>query len=222
MHTDSPLSEKIWEGNRAAIAEARERFHADTGGQLIPWVSTLYSFRQLAVCREELYSFVPALVLICEATPPMIVGGRKATADQADVISTILLWAYRTGCTEPSQGRMFLAARHAALYGFDLAERTEAEGGHTLALLALTRAEWTLTAPPIRKMMRRSAQHFLEVAESRASSIKDANQKVRVYRKLGYLYLRLGYPLGLWYVFRAAAMKSTADARRKTLFFWRR
>src|SRR4051812_4678206 len=86
MHNDPLLSQQIWDDEPSAIRKARERYEADPEAQLVPWISTLYSFRSLWNPAQELY------VLLNEELP---LEDASWNADQLDVLSTVLLWAAR-------------------------------------------------------------------------------------------------------------------------------
>ncbi|MBU2103625.1 hypothetical protein KJ848_01485 [Patescibacteria group bacterium] len=123
---------------------------------------------------------VPALV----AQVPEL--SREQNADALDVLSTHLLWWSDQDARVPIMDRVFagIAASEACLLGLEASEN-EAEGGHTRALLLLTYVDLCIRVG----QGQWSLQYLIEAAR-RAGSIRDPNERARVYRKLAYLWGR--------------------------------
>src|SRR4051812_957385 len=89
MHTEPTLSRRIWAGDVTAVENARKRHEADPEGQFVPWILTLYSFRDEPTCKAELLQLRDSMVrwsdpefLLAHSNSPL------QAADGADVLST--------------------------------------------------------------------------------------------------------------------------------------
>ena len=217
-HEDPILAKRIWAGDETAIEDARRKYEADPEGQFVSWVSTLFSFREHEERRAELRPLLEPLVLLW-ARPQLL---RKFTVVELDVLSTVLLWAadaFRVPAPETLVFSMRAIDTVDAMVGLGRKLSREAPlGGHSYELLTLTDA-----ALRLRHGDHASARAFLAIVWKRATAIRDVNQKARVYRKLGVLYLKLRNPVGFWFIARALLVKGAAKGtRKKTWLFWHR
>jgi len=222
MHDEPTLSDRIWAGDETAVEEARTRYQADPEGQFIPWVSTLYSYRgrlgytaELLLLKEEILAWSEPERLYNHSI------SRYQAADRADVLSTVLEWMPGA----PHIRDRYLDAASALISAALRWLKYDAAGNHTLLLLILTHASIHM-----RRGDTLAAQDCLLRAAIDAGSIATPNQRARVYRKLGALYLRLAQmtgrvrwmPISVIYLVRALCVWSIPwDVRRKTLMFWR-
>ncbi|MFZ1074952.1 MAG: hypothetical protein WAN50_01085 [Minisyncoccia bacterium] len=87
------LSKRIWALDPRAVEEARKLYEADPEGQLVAWMSVLYSFRHIPSCELELDN------LVYDGfnrawSPDRLMNNYHVydNADQLDVLSTIFVW----------------------------------------------------------------------------------------------------------------------------------
>ncbi len=206
MSRDS-LSTRIWAGDENSVELARKSYESDPEGQFVPWVSTLYSFRLIPKYRQELIDLGTEIrKYTCQ------VQNTLSSADQADVLSTILLWLseQQQDASKSSDSRG--VARMIAEIGLQIADWSL--GKHTAALLCTTMAR--LEGRP---MLYKG--YHLQLAKVLAPFIQDNNQRARVWKRIGALYLTRKNPIGFWYLARAFLTKGVPGAvRQKVLSFW--
>lgn len=218
MHRDSKLASQIWEGKPEAIREVRRSYEADPEGQFVPWVSTLYSFRSISACAQELTMLIPRMVAWVgdEELAKMDHLDPLGRADQFDVISTVLVWAAERASSEHEKSRLMERAYDAVGHGLYLVPK-QALLLHTRPLLFLTRVQTSLWSD-----LKDEARATLRLVSTLVPHVADPNQKVRIYRKLGLLELKTGNLRGLKHLFQSLFVKDVAAAiHRKTLFFWK-
>lgn len=204
---------RIWAGDRATVAEARERYRLDRERYLIPFAVVLYSFRTDEQCARELLELRGALLLrarrMLQIGADRLVSPREY-ANRADVLSTYLEWMGRRGeLSREQQAEVLDLAYDVAFRGQVWAYEPEVED-HTRGLLLLTIARIGLT----RRDWRMAEESLARVARM-ATSVTDANQRVRIYRKLGLLNTRYGRLFrGLYWGIRACVVPGVPMAVR--------
>lgn len=187
--------ERVWAGDPSTVVEARARYDEDQATGLIPLAGALYSFRFKKELAEELLSLLPQLLVYARS----LLAVRKESeeqADLADVLSTWFEWMSR--CGELTRGERVVVlgvaqsvcARGLSIPGSRL---------HTWCLLRLTYARLLYSEKNIPFTRR-----YLVGTSSFARAIEDANQRARVYRKLGLLFRLAGMPFsGIYWGVRA-------------------
>lgn len=194
----------MYEGEGGAVAQHRKLYKADTS-QLIPYAVTLYSARKTMSVVKEFVSLIPELKKAIAAQE------EARDGDGLDVISTHLLWWSKQGQYDAADA--LNRAWSTAKSGYRIMHDEE-RGGHTRSLLALTLAEASILLG-----RRKGVRSYLNFARSRVADIKDPDQRVRVYRKLAYIYFRHYWnPFQAWkYILRARSVKDVSpDAMNKT------
>lgn len=194
-----------YDGEHGAVAQHRALYKADPKGQLIPFAVTLYSARKAMAVVKEFVPLVPELKKVIAARE------EARDGDGLDVISTHLLWWSKQGQYDAADA--LNRAWSAAKSGYRVMHDEE-RGEHTRSLLALTLAETSILLG-----RRKGVRAYLNFARSRVADIKDPDQRVRVYRKLAYIYLRYyGNPFQAWkYYQRARSVTGVSlDAMNKT------
>ena len=203
MHADPKLAQGIWAGDRAKIEEARAKFKADPKGEMSAWISTLYSFRRYQECTDELIGTFPVVIDHAERLKRILsspIVSQKA-ADRANVAASVLLWLWRQDLARGLNDRAWLCGDEIATAGLRVADYTPGE--HTPALLALNKADALTGFRSVAPGTRREARSYLRLAWALAPFVKDTNQRVRVWKGLGWAYLSRWNPLGLWFLLRA-------------------
>ncbi|CAN5127498.1 hypothetical protein BH11PAT3_BH11PAT3_2460 [soil metagenome] len=189
------LNSRIWSGDSTAVAEARANYKEDREKGLIPYASTLYSFRNNKKFALVLFGFQSELRRRAEREMSVEASGLtdEERAGLADVLTTIFEWMIRrfthdefesSGFRENWQQFPFLITQLSE-WGMKHAIKTNAY--HSFCLLKCTQA---------RLYFERDEAEIAEAAVNDAAidsyCIKDPNQKVRVYAKVGFLYRILG------------------------------
>lgn len=180
MGLTTKQKQRIWKGDIAVLEEIEVLYRHGTSISIIEWASALYSFRghrkwpewerKLHYLKEDLCFEAERLKQLSPAY-----GEYKDHADRADVLSTILLYLDLQDAAQ--------AACEAGLGWASHLPRTD----HSYALLLLTCAQIHLG-----RFSMKVAQRTLRRAERQVVHIEDAQQRNRVYRKLGMLYRKLG------------------------------
>ncbi|MBU6321295.1 MAG: hypothetical protein KGI78_00355 [Patescibacteria group bacterium] len=218
MHRDPDLAKRIWSGQVGAIEDARKRYADDPKGQFVPWVSTLYSYRDtVPACQTELLALMSQIIEWGDpATLLARSSSKRQAADRADVLSAVLAWAPLS----QAQNLRELAFRLTrAGFGWD-----DRQGHHTPVFLAIRAATLVLE-----RSSRKGVGEALNILDGGTglviSHIRDRNQRARAYRMLADFYRRLAglddpgafIPAG-WYFLRALCVWGIPwDVRRKTL-----
>jgi hypothetical protein len=179
---------RVWHGYASAIAEAEARYLKDPEGELVEYATTLYSFRNRKWCKEALIGLAPKLFAYAKKFLAGELGFTgKAEKDKADVLSTWMEWMSRQDFSAQEQRNFFKMALDMYDYGASLYDCSSKEpwGDASWCLLELTGARLKLAQGPREK----GALHgCLGEIRRNMKGIKDANQRVRVYAKLGMLY----------------------------------
>lgn len=184
---------RIWSGDPTTVAEARARYKADPQAHLIPFAVALYSFRSNKKFTNELLELRPALVDYAQRFMH-IPENSQEYADCADILSTHFEWMIR----QPRISSVHRQTLHAWVrFLCEKGAYATGRSVHTFCLLKLTETRLYLGEHQYSK-----AKIALKWAEAKAMQIKDANQRVRVYRKLGLLYRKMhsyieGYRWGI-------------------------
>jgi hypothetical protein len=188
------LSPRVWAGDRRSVAKARARFvRDDPQEQLIPYATTLYSFRYDRRCANELISHYHELYARAERETMRPYGPDNAreVANRADTLSTHLEWMSRQASfpRERRQGAQMMAEM-LCTYGAQCVARHhyQFQGHHTPYLLKLTAARIDLG----KGNLGNASRILEEVIRDDPTRISDPNQRVRVYRKLGLLLRKRG------------------------------
>jgi hypothetical protein len=183
-------NERVWAGDPATVAEARATYRSNPEGGLIPLAVALYSFRAKEPFAMELLGLRPQLL----ARAQDLLGGtaytevpKRERADKADVLSTYLEWMTREcDLSDEERDELQKIAIELCKYGMNVVA-DELHDHHTWFLLKLTMARLSLA-----KGWVQAALYDLTLVENQAHYITDANQRARVYRKLGLLYRKCG------------------------------
>jgi|GEM_PF-2684349 len=208
MGIDQTFSDRVWRGDRATIDEAWEKYQQ--GGNLLPCASVLYSFRHVSRARKKLLSLAKPLRERAEFHIGQI--GSKtefnSLPDLLDMISSYVIWLGDRVPSYPERLSLRRLAWEAATRGERLLIRhyNFPYNLHTRLLLLLTQVQLLIT-----EELYSEAWVRLREAGGLARDIADANQKARVYRKLGMLYRRAGFSngrpfrmcYGFWWIIRA-------------------
>jgi hypothetical protein len=179
---------RVWAGDRNTVAEAREKYQQDPEAELVPFGVALYSFRNNPRFARELLELREPF--LARARGMLQIGADRLMsardyANRADVLSTYLEWmSRRRELSAEHQEETLGIADTLARRGQERASELEVSD-HSRALLALIRAYIAVT----RRGHLGMALH-LDMIAREAVTIKDPNQRARVYRKLGLLYRR--------------------------------
>jgi hypothetical protein len=179
---------RVWSGDPTTVDEARMRYRQDPGGELLPFASVLYSFKHKSACAEELYGLrerLGAKARYLYNNPPVQHDGHQF-ADQADMLATFLHWIGRASDDLGQRERFMVYAKKAISEGLGYAP-SSGPRMHTRALLFLT-----LAAIDLDQGERFNARVNLGCVVELAAEVQDANQRARVYRKLGLLLRKSG------------------------------
>jgi hypothetical protein len=206
-------SKRVWEGDPTTVAEAKAKHESDPAGQLIPLAVALYSFRTNQHFANELLALRPQIIAYAvEYTKkPLNDDSPKARANKSDVLSTYLEWmSRRSELSEEDQADTAYEARCVCQHGILTAQEVLEQTDHTLCLLLLTLAHLD-----IHEKHFTPARKYLDEVATSARHIADANQKARVYRKLGYLYRKCHQSLlGIKWGIRGCFVPETPPAVR--------
>jgi hypothetical protein len=179
------FDDRVWRGRPSTVPEAKERYERDPEVQLVSYASVLYSKgdepskNELLHIREKLVERVPQ------------------SADDADVLATVLASLARNAGLHPSeQTRMRAASQKALEIGLCLAGTLYpgSPSAHTPLLLRLTAAQLM-----IQDGNHGHARNRLEYIAEWAATVEDRNQRARVYRKLGMLCRKVNRRRAGWY-----------------------
>lgn len=214
MTTYNRLRRDIWAQEPGAVEEARKKYAE--GKQFVPWVSALYSYRstpryaaELVRMANDIRTYANQLIKRSSA-----IETNSVVAEECDVLSTVLLWL---AGADPRHMTWYLQdASRLAQLGFWTADKRI--GSHTAALIATTQA-FLFTHGGYYS----DARSCLAYARSMAGSIRDKNQRVRVWKRLAAGNAQLWqFPQALWYYFRAiTSFGITKAVRMKALMPWR-
>lgn len=211
-HEQEPdIGALVLQGNhREAVDRAYLAYRQDPQGKIVMYASTLYSAWNTRDVHEQFEAIIDALIERIETE----LG--KRNADALDVISTILTWwAYEYGNLGPEEKEHVVnMATCAASWGIALTDKG-VPPHHTRLLLMLTRSElWIRSRIPRERTM---ALETLPSITILASCILDPNQRARIYRKAGRLYLMVGDLFhAIKYLWRARNVPGIApDVRAK-------
>lgn len=183
---DAQHRKGIWQGDPERVIEARRRYEEDPEKELIPYASALYSFRHLSSCVETLIELQPEISLrgLKLASTDFDRVDRPEFANRADTLSTICVWLSDQLVipVETKEGLRVLALRlcDTGLHAVYPWSRT-AWYSHTYYLLNLTWASLNLSDEY-------SGVRLDRVAIEAPMHVKDANQKARIFIKLGALF----------------------------------
>jgi hypothetical protein len=184
---------RVWAGDPATVAEARIKYDAHPIGQLLPFAVALYSFRTNKKFADELLWLRSELVT--NATNFMRTPAAQEYQDRADVLSTYFEWMSRQSALSANQrSELHELADQVCEYGIRCASGGRNRGEHTWYLLHLTAARLLINEKNYKE-----ARDMLNRLTLDAPTIKDANQRARVYRKLGFLYRMCMNPLSGFY-----------------------
>jgi hypothetical protein len=213
------LNQRIWAGDPKAVIAARKKYRTNRHTEFVPFMSTLYSFSSIPELRTELLTHRHRLYARAKSiigadfpdTNPLL----RRMADQANVVSTILVWMSQCRELEAEERKEIIRlAFEITQKGVQLEECIPEElRGHTYCLLLLTATEIViiLEKPPERY----PTSKYLKLVSERALHIPDANQRARVYRKLGMLYRKLlNLGPGLYWGLKACFVPTTPLAVR--------
>lgn len=207
------LSQRIWEGDTDSIKEVEAKFKKDEEAYLIVYASTLYSFRIQKDCQHKLIHLRSRLVSRAQAHV-VDEGGEDmiAQANEADVLSTILVWIANQENGEVVKSTLCRAEElcikvRAAWLKLQSAVPASPYLNHhvwpltdlTQVRIFLLRNEWV------------SAYQILVDVMMVAPAITDINQKVRVYAKIGLLMRRVQdkWTAGFGWGLKAVFMRQT-------------
>lgn len=217
LHTDAELARGIWAGDERVVPDARAKYEADPQLHAYDWMSTLYSFRQRTQYADELIALLPVVLeyaerLEHEMTLQLV---NQQIANRANVVASVLLWISDQDIHYNEIQRAWLTGDQIASAGLKVADYSIGE--HTPALLALNKADALSDFDPVKPGSRRDALFYLRLARAFAPFVKSPNQRVRVWKGLGWLYLRRKNPIGAWFLARAAAAALKARVPRDVL-----
>lgn len=217
---DTSYAARVWKGDPSTVAEAFEQYRQD--GNLLSYAMALYSFRhiseyatRLVELRTDLWRYSNSYV----AANPLR-GELMAYANEGDALSTYLEWlSRRTDISEDERNELRRAMTQVTGRAF-INARLDSGSNHTWCLLGLTlaRSELAFAKSKNRPYSRRRLD---DIAAS--VRIPDANQRVRVFRKLGMLYRMMGkWWTGTWWGVRAIFVRGvplTVRAKSIAAFF---
>lgn len=210
-------AQRIWAGDKSVTIEALERYRKDPEKGLIPYAVALYSFRMDETYARELLTLREALIAHVGHElqhPDTVFPHHERVADRADVLSTHLEWMARR--VELANGERLSTHRAAAAicaHGLKVAAGLPTSH-HTWSLLKLTSARLYLSAGDFRR-----AIGEVVAAGKYAHRIRDPNQRVRVYAKLGLLWRKCHRPrTGVLWGVRALFVRGVPVAVRKKAF----
>jgi len=214
MVQNNEYGKRVWAGDPKTVAEARTKYQADPEGQLIPFAVALYSFRMNEKFAKELLELRQPLMVRAQEfgqIPQKKLLPHQEHMNLLDVLSTYLEWMSRRKVLSPSERKRLLdTAYRTATYGATLATHQFKASEHVWELLTLTAAR-TL----IGQQNYRGAVRLLNDVVEFAPSIADANQRTRVYRKLGLLYrMRFRFVRGFYWGIRACVVPGVPLAVR--------
>jgi hypothetical protein len=183
---------RVWKGDSTTVNEARDAYQKDAKSGLIPYAVALYSFRanfrfasELLGLRFELLERAATVTV-----PDALSADQLQFADQADVLSTYFEWMSRRPELREEAAGLRMQARALIIRALSM---THDPTHHTFYLLALTAVRILLTEGRFL-----NARQELIWMASHAHQIKDANQRARVYRKMGMLSRACGLGSSGW------------------------
>lgn len=200
---------RIWLGDHSVVSEVRNDYlQHPIPEHLLQYAMTLYSFRYESVLADELEQLLEELVDLAslwQQVLPMDIRLQETVVDQADMISTYLVWlsARDTLSTEKRE-----LAADAATRLLEKAIRSPGARSHTKLLLMLTQVQMQEDTE------RFASQLNVIYFAIKESKIDDANQKARVIRKFGILESRVRWFSGKRAVFHSMVLPGLSKSVR--------
>lgn len=169
------MSARIWRGDKKTIPEMEAKFQSDPVDYLVPFASTLYSFRKNPHCRQRLASLRPQLVSRLMNWAPMNGG------DEADCLTTYVFWlSENVPLFDAQRSEMQEVVREVCLSV--LTKPDDFQSPHTRALIGLTLAKLAHSNGDSDLFKLAVAYVYNE-----RKKVTDPKQQARVYRGLGML-----------------------------------
>lgn len=214
MAQNNQYGKRICAGDPKTVAEARAKYQADPEGQLIPFAIALYSFRMNETFAKELLELRHLLMIRAQEfgqIPQKYLLPYQEHLNLLDVLSTYIEWMSRRKELPASERDELLdIAYRTATYGATLATHQFKVEEHVWELLTLTAARTLISQRRYREAVR-----LLNSIVEFAPRIADANQRTRVYRKLGLLYrVRFRLIRGFYWGIRACVVPGVPLAVR--------
>ncbi len=197
IHNDKDISQRVWEGDHSVVGDLVN----DPNIKFVSKISVLYSFRKQE--KDNLMKYVGEVEEAAKKLTKQVLLN-KHDADDADVLSTVLVWM-SDQLVSRSEILRRLGLRGIA---YELAHRglefKFVIRDHTPVLLYTTLA--------------RDNRRYLIRAINLAPMIIDVNQRARAWKRIGAVYLMNRNPKGFWYLLQALLVKGvTRDVRRKVI-----
>jgi hypothetical protein len=220
-------SKRIWDGDPETVVEARKLYEKDHANGLIPYAVALYSFRANSKLGADLVCLYEPLLqraitlVSCDVNLYTCVW----FADSSDVLCTHLEWIRRKPYLAAETSEKILTvvkalAEKACLVCDEyLMEFASKRQFHTRRLLYLTRARLYLDNLDPSKNDVPQARMMLREASEDHAYVQDANQRVRVWAKLGFLYRKSNCTIeGLSWGIRACLISGVPmNVRKKAI-----
>jgi hypothetical protein len=210
-------TERIWEGDQSVIEEAWKRFDENPEKELLPFASVLYSFRSREHARWYLIGIRDILLKRAKSLVAKIVDAgeleAQQCADEADVLSTVLLWlSEKKSVPHVERTHILNAVLQTSTWGVQLMFKGTISF-HTQCLLHLTLAQARIAD---RQRFDPGSLSFVEMLQEK---IDNPNQRARVLRKLGMIYRSQARYLGglRWGIRACLVPGSTRAVRMKSV-----